>query len=284
MEERRYYYPRTSEDGGAAPSLESEKDTQRKRDYCITKKENELFNARLVEMYGNFYFLFYSLNSSGIDKQHIIRFLYLCTFLDYENMLVYGNQLEDAKYMSIDDFPRVLKLGRAVAKRTEEAFFKYKLISLDEFGHLMVNKKYCTKGKIATEYKKSMKIRLFERAVRELYEKSKPTEHRKLNLLITLLPHINFYHNILCYNPDCQFKYQIRPMDIKQVAKIVNYSESNISRLKKDLLSLRVGGEEVVMICITDTSQMIKINPRLYYRASKDDAFDLLADDFLIIK
>ena len=273
---------KTGEDLGIM-SIPEVKDIQRNREYSIKKQATDEFSIKIAEMYGGYYFLFYRLATSNIEKQHVIRFLYLCIYMDYENKLVYGNSTIDARrYMTNDDLQEILNLGKAVANKTKEALIRNGLMTIDEDNHMLINSEYCLKGKIVKEQFKAMKTRLFERAIKELYEKSYPREHRKLSLLVTLLPFINFYHNVLCYNSECQFDYQIIPINLKQLCKIVKYSENQIGRLKRDLLDLRVGGELVVMLAMTGNAEFIIINPRVYYRAGNVEILDSVSNKFLI--
>jgi len=264
-------------------SIPELKDIQRKKEYADHKKSIAQTNIFIAEKYGSFYFLFYKLTtSSNIEKQHIIRFLYLCTYMDYENKLVYGNQVTDRKYMVNGDLQEILKLNKSATIRTKEDLLKNGLMRIDECGHMIINSEYCLKGKIGKGQSKAMKTRIFENAVRELYEKSKPIEHRKLSMLVTILPFINFYNNILCYTPDAEEMYQMRTINLKQLCKITGYTENHIGRLKNDLLSLKVGGESVAAIIEIGKSQTITINPRIYYRASDLEKLEPLYKYFLL--
>jgi len=271
----------TGEDLGIM-AISELKDLQRKRDYSINKQENDKFNIELAKRYGKFYFLFFKLSTSNIEKQHVIRFLYLCIFMDYENKLVYGNAKKENRYMREEDLPEVLMLGKASINKTKESLLKHRLMFIDAEGHILINHEYCLKGKVLNDQKESMKIRMFEDAIRELYKKALPREHKKLSLFVALLPFINFYHNVLCKNPDCDFEYQIKPLNMKDICEVVKYSENHIAKLRKDLLDLRIGGELVVMLAITGEAEMIIINPRVYYRANLLKILDPISNKFLI--
>lgn len=257
---------------------ETVEETQTKKESAIKRKETNEFYKELVAKNGEFYFLFNHLNSSELEKQHMIRFLYLCTFMDRENILIYKSE-----YMTENNLHEVLNLAKPVAKKTRIAFIENNLMSIDEKGRLIINRDFCFKGKIGKEQKQSMKTRMFGRAIRELYEKALPREHKKLSLLVTLLPFISFYHNILCHEPEYIEKCKIESMNLSEVADILKYSVNQVSRLKKDLFALRVGGELVIMVCTTDKAEIVKINPKVYYRASDKSSFNDLEDEFLIV-
>lgn len=246
-------------------------DIQKQKDILDKRKSNEEFKVFIDENLGNFYFLFYKLIDKGIQRQYIVRFLYLCTYIDYNNNLLYGNAKDDNKYMLDKDLQEVLRLSRSESTRTIKSLIKNELIYINENNIIHINKKYCLKGKIEGAKNKSKKVRIFENGIKELYEKSKPTEHKKLALLIELLPYINFGNNIICENPECEIHSEIKPLDLKTICEIIKYSPNQSSRLKKDLLSLRVNGELVTIFNETDLGKFIAINPKVYYKGCAKD-------------
>ena len=233
--------------------------------------------------YGGFYFLFYKLIDKGIKNQYIMRYLYLCTFMNYSGNLLFGNAKKEIdRYMTEKDLFEVLRLSDRETVRTKKIFKENELIFIDDKGNLQINNKYCVKGTVDINYKKDGKIRIFDNAISDLYTMATPSEHKKLSLLITLLPYINLHNNIICHNPRCEFKAQLEIIDMKEICRIVRYSETQSSRLRKELLALRVGGELVVMFGETDNAKFITINPRVYYGGSVEDFKYLkhVSDDF----
>jgi len=204
--------------------------------------------------------------------------------MDYENHLLFGKAKKDNKYMIEKDFKEVMRLGKTEANKTKIAFIENELMFINEDGYLQINDRYSLKGKIEKGKKKESKIRIFEKAIKEIYEKSMPREHKKLTLLVTILPYINYYYNIVCHNPTCEYKSQLKVINLKDICEMVEYSDSHISRLKKDLLALRVNGELVVMFNEHDNAKFITINPRVYYKAGAKESeyLDYIAGDFEI--
>jgi len=270
------------------PGLEEK---QRNKIYSDKKTSEEEFNRWIAEKYGKFYFIFHRVLKKDLKKQYIIRFIYLCIFMNYSGELLYGNahvQLRKAtkkeienniqppsRYMLEKDLQEVLKLSRTETIKTKTAFFEKELIFVNKKGNLQINDKYCFKGITAYKDKKTSRTRIFENAIRYIYERAKPTEHKKLTLLITILPYINIHNNILCHNILCDSNFQLNIIDLKELCRLVEYSESNKGRLKRELLDLRVGEEMVIMFNETDTSKSITVNPRIYYGGSIED-FDTL--------
>ena len=261
--------------------IDETEDIQKKNEILNKRKSDDEFKIFIDQNLGNFYFLFYKLIKKGIERQYIIRFLYLCTYMDYENKLLFGNGLEETKYMREKDLQEVLKLSKRETSYTREALIKNELIFIKD-NLIEVNKKYCIKGKIESSKKKSQKVRIFENGLKELYEKAKPKEHKKLALLIELLPYINLKFNIVCKNPTCENIKDLKPIDLKEICKIIKYSPNQSSRLKKDLLSLKVNEELVIMFNETGSAKFITINPKIYYKGTKLDDLKWLINSFEI--
>ena len=269
--ELRLYDPITKEDRGKAPRIETLEDKQRKKIYSDKKASTDEMNIWIAKEYGSFYFIIFKMLKKDLKKQYIIRFLYLCTFMTYDGLLLWGNAKESERYMTEKDLQEILNLGATETNKTKIALLYNKLIFINKVGNLQVNDKFCFKGVVPNIYKKSSKIRIFEDAVRNLYEKSISNEHKKLALLVMLLPYINIHNNILCHNPLCTMEFQLDIIDLKKLCILVEYSDDNKGRLKKDLKGLRVGNEQVVMFNETDKSRSITINPRVYFGGNVED-------------
>jgi len=258
------YNLKTMEIGNPITILSLE-DMQRNKKFADKKKSDNEFKVYIRETYGNFYFLFYELLSFNIEKQYIIRFLYLCSHMDYSNSLLFGNAKREDKYMLESDLQEVLNLSERETRNTKNILINKELIKIDSKNRLSVNEVYCLKGKIPIN-RKASRVRIFEDGFKELYEKSTPKEHKKLALLVQLLPHINLKFNIICKDSACEDIDLVIPMDMKRICEVTECDYNNSTRLKKELLSLRVNRELVVMYNETDIAKFITINPRVYYK------------------
>lgn len=272
MEERRYYNPKTMEDCGAAPSLETIEDKQRKKENYDIRKSKDEFNAWIEKEYGSFYFLFYDMIDKGIKKQYIIRFLYLCTYMEYkDNILLYGNAKGENRYMLEKDLKEVFKLGKSETLNTKRILIENKLIKINKNKSITVTSDYCYKGVIPKGKKKLDKIRIFKNAIQELYSKAKPIEHKKLGLLIELLPYINLKFNVVCENPECELWSEIIPINLTKLADLMGYSNNKTStqKLKYGLFNIVVNGELAIMIHQTAKGGFVTVNPRTYYKGTR---------------
>lgn len=262
-------------------NIDELEDIQRKKDIINKKKSDDEFKIFIDENLGNFYFLFYKLIKKGIERQYIVRFVYLCTYMNYENKLLFGNSSHKSEYMREKDLKEVLKLSETETFYTKKVLLKNELIFIEN-DIIKINKKYCLKGSVPNNKKRSQKVRIFETGLKELYEKSKPKEHKKLALLIELLPYINLKYNIICEDQTCENIKNIKPLNLKAICQLVKYSSNQSSRLKKNLLSLKIDGELVVMFSQTGLTEFITINPKIYYKGNKLNDLKWLIDSFEI--
>jgi hypothetical protein len=218
-------------------------------------------NSDMINTYGNFYFNFYSKPLSIISPQMLVRFLYTCCFMDYENRLINS----DKTPMNLDNLREILNLKYSEFYKTKVTLFKYGLLILGDDEKLRVNRSYCKKG----ISKSKEKVRVFEDALKDLYMNSLPREHVQLALLYLLLPYINFSMNICCANPTERDPLKLETYTLKELAKILH--QSNITRFRRRLLDMTVAGEPVICISEIQGNQIVVVNPRVYFKGSFGD-------------
>ena len=113
--------------------------------------------------------------------------------------------------------------------------------------------------------------RVFDDGIKELYEKSNPREHKKIGVLIPLLPYLNKYHNILCNKPlEKELKY-IEPLTLREICKVVDYDSSNEDKLKKQLESITVKDTSMVAFISHAKGRFFVVNPSLFYKGNNLD-------------
>lgn len=225
--------------------------------------ERTEFENILIEECGSFYFNFYGRLASTIDNPAMLfRFLYLCTYMNYDGYLSDGRRLIKA-----DGLKELLRLKDREFYETKKYLLSNNLISIDDKIVVSINANYCKKGKV-NKIGKIEVIRMFNNAIRGLYEKSLPREHKKLALLVKLLPYLNFKHNIICKNTDCEYKEYIEPYSLPELAELLGYGRTNTTKLKKDLFKLRFDNELVIGIFECDNGKFIYVNPKVMYKAT----------------
>lgn len=240
---------------------------QNQKEGLEKKKSADKLHKFIDGTFGNFYFSCYSrLLNLNMDKQYKFRFIYLCTYINYKNQLEYGNSKGQSKLMLEKDLQEVLGLSERETRNTKNELKKNKLLIVNKDRTLSVNATYCVKGKI-NKRKLKESIRVMENGIRELYKKADSREHKRLALLIELLPYINMQHNIICSNPEVSNMKDINPLNMTEIMQKVGYK--NLTRLKNDLLNLTVNGELVFAITQTKYGKFISINPRIYYKGTR---------------
>lgn len=266
-----------------------EKDKIKKK-WLEKKNHTKELRDYILENYGSFSFSHYDeLLSRNIEEQYIIRFLYLCTYLelnDTTNRIHYGKTNDGLA--TEKDLKEILKMDKKekerTFERTKKAFIDYELIYINKDRTISVNSKYCTKGKIKDKDLLKESVKIMDEGIRDIYERATITEHKKLGLLIKLLPYINFNHNIICSNPTENDIEKIIPLNMKELCNKVGYNPTNSNRLKRDLFALTVNGELVVKITETGKAKFITINPRVYYKGTDKDKLKAIGDEFKVRK
>lgn len=149
-----------------------------------SKSQNEF--DKLVDIYlGNFYFNFYKRFAHKLKPMNYVRFLYLCSYMDYENRLVKKNGNKNVSIYE-KELQSILNIGKTEYYNTKKDLVENNLIIINKDKSVSINNKYCKKGKII---KNSMvvKIRMFNNGIRKLYENCNPKEHKKLAFLFDII-------------------------------------------------------------------------------------------------
>ena len=241
---------------------------EKQKEILRKKEEISNFHNRLIETYGNFYFNFYK--RIDIENQYLFRFIYLCSYMNYDNYLSNGKRL-----LRVNDLEGLLGLSEREFYRTKKSLIDSNLITIKDKNLVYINDKYCKKGEIHRN-KNIEFIRMFNEAIKELYEKSTPREHKKLALLIKLLPYINYKYNIICSNPEEENIQLINPIKMSDLCEMLGYDRTNASKLKRQLFALRVNDEKVIGIFEVEDSKAILVNPRVYYKGNQEDGLNYL--------
>lgn len=262
--------------------IQGVRDNQGKREkvkeYLEYKNKIKEVHSELKDLYGTFYFNFYKKLNNKLSSQFLTRGLYLCSYMDYDNRLVTRSSTNRKIPIYEKNLENILKLGRSETYKTKNILISSGLLISNEDKALSINPKLCKKGIL--ENRKSEEIRMFDEAIKELYEKAKPKEHKKLSLLFDLLPMINFQFNIVCKNPDEEIMEYIKPYDLKELSNILG--KTNITYFKNDLLKLTVNNEPVCCINETKFGKFITINPKVYYKGGELENIKYLEGLFLI--
>lgn len=223
----------------------------------------------IKERYGSFYFSYYNKMLNILKPQYLTRALYLCSYMNYDNLLIEGKTHHKPIYES--DLIKIWNISRAEMFNTKKELIDLGILIVNENKTLSISENFCKKGELMKNIKDE-KARIFNDAIREIYEKAKPSEHKKLALLYKMLPYINLKWNMVCSNIDEEIKDLVQPIDVKTLCKLLN--QSNVTKLKKDLLSLTVNGRPVVLMASVMNKSIILINPAVYYKGTRLEDVD----------
>ena len=240
------------------------------------KNQSEI--AKVIRKFGGFYFNCYE-NVLKLDmpKQYLFRFIYLCTYMNYDNKIEFGSAKGERKLATERDLKEILMLSPNEVTRTKKPWFEQGLVTVTDKS-IEINRKYAFKGEAKKRELKGS-VRIMEEGIREIYQKAKPIEHKKLTLLIEILPYVNYQHNLLCYNPEESDIEKIRPMSLSDLAKQYNLNQT---RLKNELFKIKVGGEDAVGLFTRSNSVHIYINPRIYYKGNDKENYCWVSQAFKV--
>lgn len=255
-----------------------------KKGYLKYLKNTDIFESLIRDNFGSFYFSIYNrLLEVDLEPQYRLRFVYLCTYIDYDNKLKFGNAIGEARLMLERDLIEVLGLSQNETIRTKKALIEANLISIEDDKTISINKRYAIKGKITKRDLKGS-MRIMENGLREIYTKAKPTEHKRLDIFIKVLPYINYNHNVLCKNPTESDVTKIEALTLSELCEIVGYDKTKSVRLKNELLKIKVDEQMAFGVFETGYGKRLYVNPKVYYKGRDLESLRALINMFNIKK
>ena len=253
--------------------IEKKQETQvNKVEGYSKKKKKDEFSKYMNSNFGSFYFNNYMklLKKLNNNTALLFRFLYLCTYADYDGYLKYGNYSYGVNhgYMTENDFDEVFKMSKAMITKLKKELYDNNLIIKSKIDdRLIINGSFYTRGELCLgDMLESSRV--FDDGIKELYEKSNPREHKRIGVVIPLLPFLNKYHNILCNKPlERELKY-IEPLTLREMCKIIGYDITNEDRLRKQLQNITVKNNPLVAYVSHAKAKFFVVNPALFYKGN----------------
>lgn len=256
------------------------RDNEEKIEGIKIRKEISEFEEMIKETFGKFYFNFYNSLPKDLGDQFKFRFMYMSTYLKHNDDRMVLKQLNGLyRTIKVDELQDILKLERSEFHKTKSELVKNNLISINENNQILINRNISKVGNISKNNKKDY-TRIFNNCITELYNNSMPREHKKIFMIIKLLPYIHFQFNIVCKNPYCEIMEDIKPLSIKDIMN--EFGMANQSVFKKKLLSIKGKNNKLIMLFEDYDKQMIAINPSVYYRGTQKEALQYLINLFTI--
>lgn len=123
-------------------------------------KEKTEFESYIQANFGSFYFNNYMELWDKLTKENsalAFRFLYLCTYADYDGYLRFGSVKNgvDTSYMTTKDFKEVFNISTGMTTKLKNELFDNDLIFQTDDERLVVNSKYYTRGKLSESDRKN---------------------------------------------------------------------------------------------------------------------------------
>ena len=237
--------------------------TQKKNDEI--RKSKEEFKVTIDNECGSFYFTNYKkILEEKFMPNYMFRFLYLCTYSDYEGILRLGKSKNN--YMIKSDIIHVLKISDKENRNTVKYLEENKLIEIHN-DYIKVNDSLCVRGKIGKKLAKQS-VRMFDNGIKYIYENITAREHKRAYMVVELLPYLHYSSNILVKNPEVEDEKLIKPFNMKELSEELGYT--NTDRFSKALLSMRIN-KELAIGRFGESKNIIVINPRLYYKGGNDE-------------
>lgn len=258
--------------------LNNTKQEEIKKDKAIYFKNKNDFEEIIKCNFGSFYFSFYN-SFPKIDKQYLFRFIYLSTYLKYDDDIIVIKEGERYKPIKENELQQFLKLKKTEYFNTKKSLIENKLIYIDSKEYIHINNKINTLGNINKNKKEY--TRIFKDSIRQLYNKSTPREHKKLYIFYELLPYINYNLNIVCFNPEEVNPELIEPITLNYIIDKF-YINKQRSVAKKQLLNMTLGGEYLFIMITKYNKNFLAVNPKLYYKGNKIDDLNYLIDLFRV--
>ena len=255
-----------------------------------TRKSKDEYYKYLSDNLGSFHFCKYENihKTIGNDSALMFRFVYLCTYSDYDGVLRFGNEQrgKHRDLMTESDFKEVFGLSSTSTNDLKKHLFDYGLIEKRD-DKLIVNNKYFNKGKIDKNSVKSS-VRVFEDTIQKLYKNVSVKKHSQIGILFMLLPLVSYHNNIICKYPNAPTIRESQPMTIQEICNYVGYRKSNASRLKKILYDIRINNEMIFMSIEAKTKKgkiviCFVVNPYIYYKGNDKDQFIHTHDYFVAL-
>lgn len=227
-------------------------------------------------------FLFISTDTetfSSVSDKTAARAAYLATYLKYGTDELWVSKRSQ---LTRKELPRALCLS----SRATDQFWKDvkdRFFYRDSSGFLHTTGKALIRGPLkGLEIQQEAQYQqLYLSAIKELYEKITPQQHRRLGHILRMLHYLNFEYNVLCWNPEETRLERVAPLTVTDFCGLIGYDMEHVQRLAREYGKMTfvvedkrtsTWWEEVFCKFMTNGGSIadghIYINPRLVYRGS----------------
>lgn len=244
--------------------------------YKDIRKSNNYMGTEL----GNYFHLMYEeLNDMELEDEMIVRFLRLAAnYMHYDNHVMTGLTRRKRVKGTVEELMKILNLSKGATSKTINYLIDKELVYLNEHKEILLNKQFVNRGKLEkallkrNKEEKDIMTRVYFNGFRQLYDGTKPTQHKNLNVFIKILPFINVHHNVICINPLEEDITKVKPILWTEICALIGISsESSIKRIKRLIWNLEIDD----MPCVGEFSfkcgKCIVVNPAIYYKGNQQE-------------
>lgn len=248
------------------------KEKYAKRDKA--KQRPNIFYAPIKNKCGSFHWLSCKPTDEifeGLSPVSVSRLMYLMTYADYDNQLVFDRERKDkVKALSLSDIRGIMKL-------TDRTFYRFwaevcsNKYVYEKNGVYYISKTLIYKGD--RNKRDMMTLKVFTSAIRSLYNATNKNTHKSLSYLYRLIPMLNVHYNILCDNPFEKDKSKIQSLTMADICERLGVDVSNQTKIAKQLFELsftdKEGNERSAVSLVIDRKNLEKriyviVNPQIY--------------------
>lgn len=244
--------------------------------------ENKKYIKKLddnMKLYNDFYggfvfsiFKYHNLildNFKDINESDITRLFYIATFVDYNGYLIF-----DGNKVVKNDLKLKIKLTKSYFYQFFMKMIKSGLLLEDDDNFIKVNRKYFYKGEIDKKLFKSYSFtRVYINTIRYLYENINSNDCKYLGYLFKMIPYIHYETNILCWNPDCNYK-DIDVILTGDLPELLNSHNNTVKNMINGLLKIKLKNKKTAITFIknnvNDNKLPIIINKEIFYAGKFD--------------
>lgn len=259
----------------------TEEETAAKDRYNINKSKTDLISKKDKSYFKRFITEFNKIDD--LDSQEATRLMYLSTYVSYDNnILKYDNGI----VMKKKDIKKVMNLSDSMCRRFIDNMIKKEYLIVTDLGY-QINKSIIHKGsdenRTLVESERYSKI--YIQAMRKMYMSVEPRQHKFLGYVFQMLPYVNIYHNILCYNPYEKNEELLDYINMIRFCELLGLSHDNVTRFRKNAekVVFEFNGTLQHFMCYIlgaeDESKnqgMIIINPNILYGENEINRQDAL--------
>lgn len=259
----------------------TEEETAAKARFNINKAKTDLISKKDKSYFKRFITEFNKIED--LEPQEATRLMYLSTYVSYDNNIL---KYDNGVVMKKKDIKKVMNLSDSMCRRFIDNMIKKGYLIEVEFGY-QINKSIIHKGsdkeRLLSDTERYSKI--YIQAMRKMYMSVEPRQHKFLGYVFQMLPYVNIYHNILCYNPYEKNEEYIKYINMIQLCEHLGLSHDNVTRFRKNAekVLFEFNGTLQHFMCYVlgaeDESKnqgMIIINPNILYGENEINRQDAL--------